>query len=473
MKERSNGRFLPLIVLIGLVVVLTGVSPRPALLAQAFETARIRLNNGADLDAAAQLAYIGAAQPWRDTLWELAGHAAFRGGDTQLAIDYLEYAAASDLITPAGRLLLGDAYAQINDREAAFRHWEAAALAGISPAEIGERKLAIFQANHEDLQTIQTLQLLVSENPTQADWQYQLGLLLSAYDPDRAQNHLERARQHDPEYAEQVSILLEGLEDLDANEPALGLVSAGRALGLIDEWALAVIAFESAVRILPDYADAWAFLGEAYVRVGEDGQPFLEHALALDPNSLAAHLLLGLHHKRAGRAAQALIHLEQAAELDPRNPAIQAEIGSAHSDLGDFNQALSYFVAATEMAPGQAAFWHLLAGFSIENETQIETIALAAARQALLLDDQDVIALDLLGYGYYLIGDPASAQRFLQQALEIDPDYHPIYLHLALVHIQNSDFDLAQRRLEQTIDLAPLSIEAERAMRILESVITP
>ena len=90
----------------------------------------------------------------------------------------------------------------------------------------------------------------------------------------------------------------------------------------------------------------------------------------------------------------------------------------------------------------------------------------------MLLDEQDVIALDLLGYGYYLIGDPVSALRFLDAALAIDPGYPPIYLHVALVQIRVGNIDLALENLQKTLELAPDSSEAEQATRILDTLLS-
>ena len=356
MNDYTKLRLLPFIILVFVLIILSGLSARPGRLGQALSAARIALTNQEHEHAANQLAYISAAQPWRDTLWETAGRTALAAGAVEKAIHYLEQAKQADLITAAGWAALGDSYLQAGQVESALTHWTEALAAGYPLLEIENRRLEQHLAADQDLQAIQSLEVILTIDPENAALQYQLGLLFSAYQPALAWPHLQHAADLDPLLAPVVDVLKDGLDLEDEPEEALRLVRAGRALGLVGEWELAVIALESAVRIRPDFAEGWAFLGEAYAKTGQDGRPFIEHALAIDPESIAANLLHGLDLRRSGQASAALPYLLRVAELDPRNPIIQAEIGSAYDDLGDFNEALMHFIRATELAPGQATY---------------------------------------------------------------------------------------------------------------------
>ena len=86
------------------------------------------------------------------------------------------------------------------------------------------------------------------------------------------------------------------------------MVTMGRALGLVNEWDLSLAAFEKAIALDAENAEAWAWLGEAkqhiiYTQTGETvskgvGLEELGHALTLDPSSVVVRALRGLYWNR-------------------------------------------------------------------------------------------------------------------------------------------------------------------------------
>ena len=68
------------------------------------------------------------------------------------------------------------------------------------------------------------------------------------------------------------------------------------------EWEYAREAFRRATDLDPEYADAWAFLGEAQQQISgketgsysEVGLSELQRALQVDPNSILANFFMGL-----------------------------------------------------------------------------------------------------------------------------------------------------------------------------------
>jgi tetratricopeptide (TPR) repeat protein len=101
----------------------------------------------------------------------------------------------------------------------------------------------------------------------------------------------------------------------------------------------AVEQLETLVRRWPEYrAEAPLLLGRLRHELGdpERAVPALEHALALDPDSAAAHLLLGVCLQELGRADQAEPHFQAAAE---RSPELRGEAwllaGLARLEQGD------------------------------------------------------------------------------------------------------------------------------------------
>jgi tetratricopeptide (TPR) repeat protein len=202
-------------------------------------------------------------------------------------------------------------------------------------------------------------------------------------------------------------------------------------------------------------------------------------ALALDPESLPANLLYALHLRQEGRPAAALPYLEAAASIAAEDgggsaaagnstAAVAAETGQAYAAMGDVNAALDQFLRAVELAPDDPTYLHLLAMFSIYNAVRIEEVGIPAARKAVLADAEDPVALDLLGYAYYLGGDTVSGMRFLFRSLDANPGYAPARLHLGLVYLAREETENARRQLELAVRLAPGTEVAAQAQEILD-----
>jgi tetratricopeptide (TPR) repeat protein len=484
-SDRRGGGFwkggsVVLIALPLLLAVVLGVVPRPRALDRALDSARTALENGQSEAAAAHLVEVLRQQPWRATLWELAGRSALAAGDPDAAIAFLDEARAHDAITGAGYLAYGDARRLLGDWAAAVENWERAAGLGGDPVAVRLRLLEAHRTQGDYAAAIEDLQTLAALRPGDAALHYQLGLLLAARRPDAALASLLEAAELDESLAESVELLeqslapVEGVEDGGDFAEAVVLFNAGRALAGLDEWTLAAEAFRQALLANPQYPDAWAFMGAAMERLGNDGTEMFETALALDPGSLAANLLYALHLRSTGRPSAALPYLEAAAAAVPEEggdfaAAVAAETAQAYAAMGEVETALDQFLKAVELAPDDPTYLHLLAMFSIYNDVQIAEIGLPAARKAVLADAKDPVALDLLGYAYYLGGDTVSGMRFLFRSLDANPAYAPARLHLGLVYLAREESENARRQLELAVSLAPGTEAAAQAQEILDT----
>ncbi len=464
MSDRRRPLLWLLVLLPLLAAVFLGLSPRPAGLDRALQGAHLSLSSGAAEGAARNLARVAAYLPWRLTIWEQAGLSALEAGDAAAAADFLQSAADAGHISPAGLLALGDAGWALGDLAAATRGWTEALQRGHDPIRTLERLLEAHKRAGDYTAAISVLQALSTLDPQDAGYRYQLGLMLAAREPQAALGFLLEAAELDDALLETVRTLEQDLAADPADEdPAVALVNAGRALARLGEWGLAREAFRQSTQVNPNFADAWAFLGEAEQQNGLSGRESLSQALALDPASLAANLLYGMMLKRAGDYDGALIYLEFAAAADPENPAVLAEIAGALAGRGDVNGALDYFSQAIEKAPDNPAYLLLMSQFSIYNDIQVDGIGLPAARRALAMQPGDPIGLDLIGYAYYLRSDPASARRFLLQSLQSNPNYAPARLHLGLVYLEEGKTEMAVAQFALAAELAPGSRIGDQA----------
>jgi Flp pilus assembly protein TadD len=188
------------------------------------------------------------------------------------------------------------------------------------------------------------------------------------------------------------------------------------------EWGLART-LERSLELDPQSAGALALLGLALDQTGEDGSPQLQAAVELAPESAQVQLLLARHWRNRGQPEQALAALESAARLDPADPVVASDLASLYLALGDLRSAEAAYRYAAAAAPQDPLFWTLLARFSLEQEVDVASLGLPAARNALRLTPDDPRAIDLLAACHYLVGNLRVADRLLWQSLSMDPGW--------------------------------------------------
>jgi tetratricopeptide (TPR) repeat protein len=458
--------FLPLLVALAL-----GVTPYPRLLQAQFHAVQQAVERGAGSAAASGLAELAQLYPWRTGLWEAAGKEALRSGELDAAVGYFEQARALEELSPEGLLLLGDAYQIANDLASAAGVWEDLLADPDPPAEVYLRLSQLQRLRGEIDAAAGTLTTYIRRHPGDAARTYELGLLLAASQPENSPAYLEQAAELDPRLMPKARSLQQSIvRALPEGEPAYTLVVAGRELANLGQWDLAVLAFEQAVRERPDYAEAWAFWGQALERLSQDGLPALEKALELDPDSLSANLILALTWQARGRPELAQIYLHHAARLAPTNPDIRLELGNNLALLGDLAAAQEYFLQAIDLSQQDARGLQRIVEYLLNYNIDVLDVALPAARQAVLIAPQDAGALDALAQVYLRLGNPLLARRFLQQALQIDPGYAPAHLHLGLAYLLLDDQVAARQHFDLVRTLAPGTASAGHAERILSGL---
>ncbi len=404
-------------------------------------------------------------QPWRGDLWQRLGRLYMDGDDEQSALRAFEKAQELGQLDPLGQVWLGDMLINNGYGDAArhvlgsidtgdtFVLLQAAALIG----PLGDRK--------------NMLELLEKANraePGSSEVNYQLGIHKMTTDPGNALAHLELARV-DASRAAAASYFIQVIHGYgEAAASGEWYLYAGQAQAKAGEWTAALASFQMAVEALPQNASAWALLGETQQQTGADGWPSLEKALALDPSGEIVNGMLGLYYRREGNMEKALEHLRQAHNTNPDVAVWLIESGRTLAAMGKLEEGMQDFRRAIEVDVRNIDSWQALAEFSILHNYQVESTGLEAARQALALDAENPVMMDLLGTVYLLLGDLDSAERFFLQALERDPEEAAILIHLGQVNLYRDENEIAFEYLRRAATAARDDRLREMANRLLK-----
>jgi tetratricopeptide (TPR) repeat protein len=401
---------------------------------------------------------------WRADLYEQAGISAALSGDFPASIVYFE---KGKIQTEEGWVWYCTAKIERKDYASALsvcslgtRHFDTARLYRL--LAFVHRELGDWEGERSALENQTRL------DPADAYAAYRFGLLLTLFSPEDALPELTRASTLNPEVDSAVQTLRAAVEISEMqNDPSIAKVVIGQAFGLVQDWELAKAAFEDAVRLDEENAEAWAWLGEAKQQTGQDGAADLDRALSLNRESVNVRALRALYWSRQGRYERMFAEYIFAAGIEPENPRWRAGIGEAHAKSGDLISALEAYQMAVELDPANSEYWRLLAVFCADYSVQVEEIGLPAALQAVAFDESNVTNLDALGYLYLSSGRYASAIQTLTAIVESSPGYYPAHIHLGMAYLGQGDRIAAFNTFTFVRDSAGAGVYAETANQLL------
>lgn len=469
------------LILLGLGIALLGLAPQPHALRRSLEEAAEAARQGQASRAAHALAQAAQRAPWRGDWWEQAGLFAWQAGEAQAAVDYLEHARAVGVLSGRGWLALGEAYHALGEHHLTIRAWQSALESEALPPESYARLAQAYLEEGEYYRAVLTLRRWAEASPQEATPHYQLGLLLAARQPQDALPPLERAARLDAAYQPALERLRRALLSARfAEERAYTLLVCGRALAALGEWSLAAEAFYQATLARPDYAEAWAYLGEArqHPATGSlqiaplrssDGLAELQTALRLNPKSLAAHTFSALYWLRQANCPLAEEHATTALALDERNSTLWAQRGAIQAQCGRLKEAYASYLKAVDLSPYDPEYLRHLIAFLVDYNYEGRAQALPLARRLVARFPDQAPNLDLLGQVLLQQGDLANAERFFRRALELDPGYAPAHLHLGLLYALRGERQAALSEFHLVLTLTSDPATAAQAQHLIET----
>jgi Tfp pilus assembly protein PilF len=265
--------------------------------------------------------------------------------------------------------------------------------------------------------------------------------------------------------------LLAALDKADrANSPAEAVKVVGLALAQIEEWQLARAALERALALDPSDAEAMAFLGHAEAQLGQPAFEDLSAGVTARPDWPAGHHLLALYYLKQGVYGLAADELQATLRLDPGNGQARLDLARADVGLGQYVAAEETLVKAVEAAPKDVTTRLALVRFYADHTFQVADRGLAAGRAAADLAPDNAEIHDLLGWMYFLAGDPQQARLHLQSALRLDPASASATYHLGLLYNALGEKEAARFAFMRAVDLDTEGFYRDRAQTALREM---
>ena len=219
----------------------------------------------------------------------------------------------------------------------------------------------------------------------------------------------------------------------------------------------AIAVFKNALELDPNYARAYAGLGQSYWRKYGQTQarswvPLAKsacmRAVELDDKLAAAHSCLGVVSNGTGDYQKALEEFRQAIVLDPGNDDALLGLAGAFEQLGRAQEAESYFKKAIDLKPQYWGGYTRLGNFYFAAARYPE--AEAQYRRVTELVPEGAFGCSNLGAAYLAEGRYVEAVSQFEKSLQLQPNATG-YSNLATSYFFEHRFEDAARTYENAV----------------------
>jgi tetratricopeptide (TPR) repeat protein len=266
-----------------------------------------------------------------------------------------------------------------------------------------------------------------------------------------ARGRLKRYEEALVDYQEALRIAPDYLDALN---------NLGSVLDKLGRFEEAVDAYSRTIKLKADYGLAHNNLGASYYHLGryEEAIVAYKRALELPPQASTTHYNLGVAYSKLGRYREAVESLLTAIRLRPKYFEAYSHLGSVYCQMGRANQAVESFSKAIDLNPNFAEAHNGL-GTTFHKMGRIQEAA-ESFRRAVQIEPNFAEALNNLGVADSHLRRDQEAIESLQQAIRVKPDFAAVCNNLGLVYSKARRHTEGIRYYKEAVDLSPDFAEA-------------
>ena len=247
---------------------------------------------------------------------------------------------------------------------------------------------------------------------------------------------------------------------------AICLNLIGAALWMQVEHEKALVYVTKAVKLKPDFAEAWYNKGMTHGKLGQHKEALAcyDEAVKLKPDFAEAWYNKGVTLGELGQSKEALACFDEAIRLKPDYAEAWNNKGAALGKLGQFKEALACFDEAVKLKPDDGEAWCNKGAALYELGQHKE--ALACFDEAIKLKPDDGEAWYNKGVTLGKLGQSKEALACFNEAIKLKPDVAEAWYNkgeslqiLGLESVRARDMTGAE---ERALELIQLKSEAEK-----------
>ncbi|TES97012.1 tetratricopeptide repeat protein [Patescibacteria group bacterium] len=248
---------------------------------------------------------------------------------------------------------------------------------------------------------------------------------------------------------------LTGIKGLEAEKnQAYYFALAGKLANDLGESEFALVAFNKALQVLPDYRDAWLGMGYAYLKrmCYQDAEESLKIALKYDPVYATTQYLLGKVYFEQDQFKQATLAFKRAERKGYKKADLCFDLAWSYQKQKDYKKAVLNYKKAIKINPDdyssylQAVYLYL---FELDQIESAEKLIAPLVEK----DYSDVAAATLEGMIFVKKNQLEEAEDKLKTARESQVDFAYTYYVEALLYKEKGDSEKAKESYTRAINL--------------------
>ena len=217
----------------------------------------------------------------------------------------------------------------------------------------------------------------------------------------------------------------------------------------------AILCFNNALKLNPNYPDAHNNLGTALQEQGDLTAAIASYnsALQLKPNYPEAHYNLGIALQEQGDLTAAITSYNTALQLNPDDPIAHNNLGTALQEQGDLTAAIASYNTAVQLKPNYPEA-HYNLGNTLKDKDHLAA-AIASYNTALQLKPNNPDVHNNLGNALQQKGDLDDAIASYRTALQLKPNHPDAHNNLGAALQERGDLDDAIASFKTALQLNP------------------
>ncbi|HEY9799622.1 MAG TPA: tetratricopeptide repeat protein [Leptolyngbyaceae cyanobacterium] len=234
----------------------------------------------------------------------------------------------------------------------------------------------------------------------------------------------------------------------------------GSALANLEQYEQALASFDKAIEIQPNSYQAWNNRGSALANLEQYEQALASYdkALQIQPDFYQAWHNRGFAQGNLGQHEQALASYDKALQIQPDSYQAWYLRGIALDELGQYEQALASFDKAVEIQPDSYQTWYNR-GNALADLGEYEQ-ALASYDKALEIQPDSYQAWHNRGNALGNLGKYEQALASFDKALELKPDSYQAWYNRSLALSNLGQYEQAIASYNKTLEIQPDSYQA-------------
>jgi tetratricopeptide (TPR) repeat protein len=210
---------------------------------------------------------------------------------------------------------------------------------------------------------------------------------------------------------------------------------------------------------LPGEPNLMSLLGSALNRQGRghEAESLLRRALREQPDYAKGHEELGRSLLQQGRHDEAIEELRSALALEPKLQSAQLALVHALTESGRGEQANEMMQSFLGADPARQRIAEAAVHHRFGRLKEAEKIY----REILVRDPRNVEALRLLALVAFTAEQFGQAEKLLQRAVGIAPDFLPAWIDLSRAQLERLDIPAALASIERAADQGPRSAQVQ------------